>query len=234
MTLSLKALLLLLFFCHNVTFAQNNSQATQDLSSLQTIAEEYLRHKTADLSDTVNVQITPLDSRLQLGQCTAPEPFMPNGSRLWGQTSIGIRCTEGNDWTVYIKAQVQIITDYVVTAAPLPRDHVISPTDITLVKGDLATLPNGTITSPDQVINRVTKSNIRAGSAIRNHHLRQQRIIQRGQGVKVISTGNGFQVTTDATALSDAIEGQITRAKTESGQTVTGVARIGGVIEVKY
>lgn len=234
MTLSPKVLFLLCFFSIPVTFAQTVPAQQQDMSALYVQAKEFLTTKTRDLSDDVQVEITPLDKRMQLARCGNPEPFIPNGGRLWGTTSVGMRCTSDATWTVYFKANVKIIANYLVASSPLKKGQTLSMQDFTLVRGDLSLLPNGTITDPQQALDKVTKAPIRAGNPIRHHNLVQPAIILRGQTVSVVSSGPGFQVATEAIAISDATEGQVARAKTENGQIVSGIAKIGGIIEVRF
>ena len=40
----------------------------------------------------VDVRVGQLDPRLQLQSCARIEPYLPPGTRLWGRTSIGVRC----------------------------------------------------------------------------------------------------------------------------------------------
>jgi flagella basal body P-ring formation protein FlgA len=58
--------------------------------------------------------------------------------------------------------------------------------------------------------------------------------VQQGQSVRVVSSGPGFRVSTEARALNNASEGQIAQARTASGQVVSGIAKAGGVVEVGY
>jgi len=44
----------------------------------------------------------------------------------------------------------------------------------------------------------------------------------------------GFQITTEAIALSTAAPGETVRVRTEAGRTIAGVARRGRVVEVEF
>ena len=57
---------------------------------------------------------------------------------------------------------------------------------------------------------------VASGSVLRLDALKNIPVVQQGQSVRVVSSGPGFQVATDAQALSNAGEGQIARAKTAS------------------
>jgi len=49
-----------------------------------------------------------------------------------------------------------------------------------------------------------------------------------------VSTGVGFSVSSEGKALGNALAGQIVQVRTNNGQTVSGIARPGGVVEVSH
>lgn len=214
--------------------AEQNTPPRQDLGALQKIAEQFMKVQTTGLSGTVNIAVEPVDSRLNLAACTSPQAFMPNGGRLWGRTTIGIKCIAPSPWTIYVRATVQVIAEYIVTAAPLAQGQIIGPNDITKMKGDLSNLPNGIITDPTQAIGRTANISLALGAPIRQDALRSNRVVQQGQTVRVVSTGPGFQISTEARALTNGSEGQMVQAKTPAGQVVSGIAKAGGILEINY
>lgn len=217
-----------------VNAAVADAPARQDHAQLRETVLHYLRIQTAGLPGQVNLSAGQLDPRLNLAACASPEPFMPAGSRLWGKTTVGIRCTAPSTWTVYIPATVQVLAEYVVTASPLAQGQTIAPGDLAKVRGDLTTLPHGIITDPAQAIGRIMSVSLPLGSPLRADSLRSQQAVQQGQVVRLVSNGPGFRVSAEARALNNANDGQVTQARTGSGQVITGIARVGGVVEVTY
>ena len=59
-------------------------------------------------------------------------------------------------------------------------------------------------------------------------------VVQQGQSVMLTSIGNGFSVTAEGKALNNANEGQVVQVKSESGTVVSGIARSGGKVEVRF
>ena len=222
-------LLVLALFSTTVT-----ASARQNLTAINQAAEQFLRDKTRDLSDTVNVFTEPLDTRINLAPCTDLQAFVPNGGRLWGKTSVGVKCASTASWTIYVQATVQIIADYVVTATPISSGQTINQNNLTLLKGDLSTLPASVLTSMDQAIGRIAGASIRSGTPLRQDALRTQPVVQQGQSVRLLSIGPGFEISMEGTALNTATEGQTARAKTASGQVISGIAKTGGIVEVRY
>lgn len=159
---------------------------------------------------------------------------MSAGARPWGRTNVGVRCQLEGGWTIYVPVQVKVIGDYLVTARALARGHVIGADDVLARKGDLAELPAGVMTESAQAIGKTLSLSLQSGQLLRSDSLRAAFVVQQGQNVKVVSKGAGFQVATDGRALNNAADGQVVQVRTASGQTVSGIARAGGVVEVTY
>lgn len=236
MTTSRHALLALssLLLCLSANAANAQAPARQDPVALRQNAEQFLRVQTAGLPGKVDITVGQIDARTNLAACAAPEAFLPNGSRVWGKTTVGMRCREPAPWTIYISATVRVTADYVVTAAPLAQGQLIGPNHLAKVNGDLTALPNGIVTDPAQAIGRTVGISLPAGTPLRGDALRTQQAVLQGQNVRVVSSGPGFQVATEGRALNNAAEGQVAQARTLSGQVVSGVAKAGGIVEVTY
>lgn len=230
----LTALAMLSLLFAQPTLAQSTTPPRQDLGALQQAAQDFMQVQATGLPGTVTIAVDPVDPRLILPACAAPQAFMPNGGRLWGKTSIGIKCTAPSPWVIYVRATVQVIAEYIVTSAPLAQGQTIGPNDITKVRGDLSALPNGIITEESQAIGRTVATSLALGTPLRQDTLRSQRVVQQGQAVRVVSIGPGFQISTEARAMSNATEGQLAQARTPAGQVVSGIAKAGGILEINY
>ncbi len=206
----------------------------QDLATLQKTAQHFLRTQAAGLPGTIEVEVDAFDSRLSLAACPAPKAFLPNGSRAWGKTTVGVRCTVPAPWTVYVAARVRILADYVAAAVPLAQGQLIGAEDIATLTGDLTALPAGIVTDPSQAIGRSVTRSLPPGAPLREDSLRNQQAIRTGQAVQLITNGPGFRISGEGRAVSNANEGQIAQARTAAGQLVSGIARAGGVLEVRF
>ena len=211
-----------------------NAAPRQDLDQLRQVAEQFLRSQTAGLPGEVNITVGQLEARLNLAACPTPQAFLPNGGRAWGKTTVGIRCSVPVPWTVYVSATVQVFGDYIAAAAPLAQGQNISQNDIARIRGDLTALPPGIITDPSQALGRTAAVSLALGTPLRQDTLRNQQAVQQGQMVRLISSGSGFRVSTEGRALGNAGEGQAIQARTPAGQTVSGIAKMGGIVEVAY
>ena len=201
---------------------------------LYSTLDDYLRIQTKGLPGKVTYSITPLDARTQLSPCDAFEPFLPAGSKLWGKSTVGVRCLGPSTWTIYVPVQVHVSGNYLVSARPMPAGYILGEADIVVRSGDLSTLPPNIITDQTQAIGKTVKSGFSTGQPLRNDQLIAPWAVQQGQNVTTVSNGPGFSVSSDGKALSNAVAGQVVQVRTDSGQTVSGIARPGGIVEVTH
>ncbi len=214
--------------------AAASTQIRQDLGVIQDTAASFLHAQTAGLPGRAEIALVPLDARINLPSCAAIEPSFPPGSRAWGNTTVVIRCAAPSPWTVYIRATVKIIADYVVSTKPLTQGHLLTAADLTMRSGDLSQLPAGIITNPDQAYGKTLAGGLPFGSPLRQDMLRAKVAVIQNQVVKLISGGRGFSVSAEGRALNNAEEGQLVQVRSSSGSLVSGVARAGAIVEVSY
>ena len=215
-------------------WAQAAAEPRQDLAVLKQTAEQFLLTQANGLPGEVRVTVGAIDPRLKLPVCPVPEAFLPPSSKAWGKTTVGVRCNVPSAWTIYVSAQVRVHGEYIAAAAPLAQGQTSGQGDIARVKGDLTNLPSGVITDPSQAIGRTAASTIALGAPLRQDALRNQQAIQQGQAVRVILNGDGFSVSSEARALNNANEGQLTQVRTAAGQVISGIAKLGGIVELAY
>ena len=208
--------------------------AKQNLTAIKAKVSEFLQMQTVGYPGEVNIQVGAIDPNLKLAACEDLQPFLPNGSRAWGKTSVGVQCQAPSKWTIYVQSTVKVVGNYLVAASPLAQGQVITETDVINEKGDLTHLPAGIFTDKAQALGRSVQISMTAGTVLRQEMLKVTPVVQQGQTVKVVSTGNGFSVSAEGLALSKANEGQIIQVKVASGKVVTGIARQGGQIEVAF
>jgi flagella basal body P-ring formation protein FlgA len=208
--------------------------AKQDLGALRDIAEQFLQTQSAGLPGVVTITVGSVDGRMNLAACPAPQAFQQPGAKPWGKTTVGVRCTAPAAWTVYIQAQVSVQGKYVATAVPIVQGQPIDASQLVLASGDLAALPNGVVTDMAQAVGRTSTLSLAAGSPLRLDAQRSKPVVQQGQAVRVVSRGAGFSVSTEAKAIGNAGEGQVVQVRAPNGAILSGVAKLGGTVEVVF
>jgi flagella basal body P-ring formation protein FlgA len=171
----------------------------------------------------VEVVIGRLDPRLQLAPCARIEPYLPNGTRLWGAGRIGLRCASGEArWNVFLPITVKVYGQALVAAAPLAAGRLLGPNDVTQAEVDLAENPSAAVADAALVAGRVLAQPLQPGQSVRATHLRPRQWFAAGETVKVLALGTGFSIAGEGLALSPGIEGQPARVRTEGGLVLTG------------
>ena len=211
-----------------------SSHARQEPAEVKRVIEEFLRVQSRGLPGEASFTVGTIDPNNNLAPCPALEAFLPAGGRPWGRINVGVRCQVAGGWSIYVPAQVRVMGDYFVTARPLARGQAITAGDLARRKGDLAELPAGVVTEEAQAIGKTLNVGTQSGQILRTDTLRAPPAVQQGQSVRIVSKGKGFQVATEGKALNNAADGQVVQVRTASGQTLSGIARPGGTVEVTY
>jgi flagella basal body P-ring formation protein FlgA len=207
--------------------------AKQNLAELKEKITDYLMMQTMGYPGKVTVTTGGIDPHLKLAACHDVNVFMPNGSRPWGKTSVGVRCM-APQWTIYVQATVSVQAQYLVASGPLVQGQLVTPQDMLFESGDLTQLPAGIFTDMTQAVGRTVNISMKAGTVLRQDMLKASPVVQQGQSVMVVSNGQGFSVSAEGRAMTKASEGQVVQVKVANGQLVSGIARTGGKVEVIY
>ncbi len=215
-------------------FAKNRDVEPQyqEIPLIQKAVEAFLYSQTVNSAGDVQVEVGQIDQRITLPKCETLEPFLPPGSRLWGKTSVGVRCNKLVSWTIYVQAEVKVMGNVLHIVRPVSRDQVIDYSDITSQVVNLTEMPEGALTEHAQVIGKIAVTNLTAGQPLRQNMLRAPFVILRGQNVKLMITGRGFSISSEGHALTDAPEGQLVQVRNPAGRIISGLAKQDAIVEV--
>jgi len=207
--------------------------AHQDLSLVRQVAETYAKQQTAHLSGQVTVTLGTIEP-VQFVACSKLQAFLPLGAKLWGNSTIGVRCAAGADWSLYVPVTVRVQGPVVVAARSLPNGKLIAVEDLAVQTAELTQLPSGVLNDANEAAGKTLAVGVNAGHALRQDMLRAPLVIRQGQAVKLVAQGQGFKVSSEGRALANAAVGQMVQVKAQNGQTVSGVARADGAVDVQY
>jgi len=204
----------------------------QDGESVRQTALTFLQQQSAGLPGKITITVAPAFPR-GLAACTTLVPFMPPGARLWGRTTVGVRCAGERPWTLYLQARVSLEATYYLAARQIEPGAVLSPADLMTREGDLANLPRTIVTDPSQAVGAVALARIGAGSPLREDMLRSASSVTIGQTVKVIAVGTGFSISSEGAVMNNASPGQQVRVKVAGGQIISGIVKDGSTVEIQ-
>lgn len=198
--------------------AAGSGQAIQPLETIVAAASRRL-HAEADANwrgdDAVKVEISVgrLDGRLRLPACTLPlETELPPGARPLGAVAVGVRCTAPG-WSLFVPARVAVSRPVVVLAVSRPRGATLSGADLALEPRDLATLPGGYLTDPDELVGMTLRRPVQARTVLLPGHAAAPELVRRGERVILQAAGGAIAVQVEGEALAGGALGERVRVR---------------------
>ncbi|MDO4231523.1 MAG: flagellar basal body P-ring formation chaperone FlgA [Lautropia sp.] len=171
----------------------------------------------------VAVELKADTRKTRLIACEKSEFFLSRGARLRGRVNVGDRCVAGATWTRWHNAFVRVHGPALVSRRALPAGSAPQAADFRVEQVEWSALQHDpasvdTVLAGQQLIRALA-----ADQPLRTDHLRPMPAIRSGEAVTAIADGEGFRIAVDATALSDASDGQPIRVRTASGKVLNGM-----------
>jgi flagella basal body P-ring formation protein FlgA len=205
------------------TIEQARLFANQTAQQAASLVSAHAPPRPGAAAPRIEVIAGTLDPRLRLAPCERVEAYLPAGARAWGRTRIGLRCLQGTTrWNVSMPLTVRVWAQAVVLAVPLPAGSVLASEHLALAEVDWAAEPASAFADPARLIGRSLARPLPAGGAPRQTDLKSRQWFAAGDTVRVVASGAGFAITSEATALSHGLEGQTARVRTEGGRVLSG------------
>jgi flagella basal body P-ring formation protein FlgA len=198
----------------------------QDLASVQTAAEEFIR---AGLTDSAKHYVTAarLDSRLRLQACDKPlQAFAPSAISSAGKATVGVRCDGANAWTLFVPVSVEVEVPVLVLRRALARRSPVAASD---VEPQMRRLPGSAanfITDVASLRGHRLKRAMPEGAPLTIDALAPDVLVRRGQQVTLLASVGTVEIRAQGQALNDA--GASDRVRV---QNVTSLKVVEGVVE---
>lgn len=171
----------------------------------------------------MEVQLGSLDSRLRLAPCGNVEPYLPPGARLWGRTRVGLRCVDGmSRWNVSLPVTVNAYGKAWVIKNPVASGAVLTENDVVEAEVNWAEESSPVLRDGALWIGHVATRLLTTGQTLRQGMVKPAQVFQAGAQVRVFAQGAGFQISSDAQALSAGVVGQLARVRMENGRISSG------------
>lgn len=203
----------------------------QDGESIRRAALAFLQQQAAGLPGKTTVTVAPAFPR-GLAACTTLEPFLPSGARLWGRTTVGVRCAGERPWTIYLQAKLAVQATYYVAARQIAPGETLTAADLVARDGDLTLLPLAVITDAQQAVGATALTRVAAGLPLRQDLLKSAASVSIGQTVRVVASGQGFTISAEGSVLNNAAPGQQVRVRMAAGQIVTAIVKDAATVEI--
>jgi flagellar basal body P-ring formation protein FlgA len=170
---------------------------------------------------SVTVEVGSPDPRLRLAPCDQVQPFLPLGQTLWGRSRLGLRCVQGPvKWSISVPVQVTVHGLAWAAAQALPSGTVLVAAHLVRQRVELSADSSPAFQQAEAPIGRVLQRPLHAGETLRAAQLKPRQWFAAGDSVRLLLSGDGFSVRTEAQALAIGFEGQSTRLRLESGRVL--------------
>lgn len=198
--------------------------------NLQEMTQNWLRNAAAAVQPAgvtglrMEVTVGSLDSRLKLAACGNIEPYLPPGSKLWGRTRVGLRCVDGvSRWNVTLPVTVNAFGPAWVVKTHVPSGAVLTEGDVVEAEVNWAEDMNPVLRDRSLWVGQVATRLLTTGQTLRQGMVKPAQVFQAGAQVRVVAQGAGFQISSDAQALSVGVVGEIARVRMDNGRVTSGV-----------
>lgn len=204
------------------------AQAVSSEAQLPALAQAWLDQALAaqaardPLPVRLEATLGALDSRLRLAPCARVDTYLPPGSRLWGNSRIGLRCLDGaRRWNVTLPVTVKATGSAWVLRRDVAPGQALEVGDLMLAEVDWTAEASPVLAGRDAWAGQVAARALSAGQTLRQNMVRAAQVFQAGAQVRVLVQGGGFQISAEGQALSPGVVGQPARVRTESGRVLS-------------
>ena len=171
----------------------------------------------------MELSVGALDSRLRLAPCANVEPYLPPGARLWGHSRVGLRCVDGLvKWNVSVPVTVKAFGKAWVVRGQVQAGNPVTQADVVQAETDWAEDTNPVLIDPALWLGQTATRTLSTGQVLRSGLVRATQVFQAGTQVRVVAEGPGFQISSDAQALSAGVVGQAARVRMDNGRITSG------------
>ena len=184
---------------------------------------QQLREGTLPIPLRAEIEVGSLDSRLRLAPCQRVEPHLPPGTRLWGRSRIGLRCTDGPvAWNVFLPIYVRVWGPGWVLRRPVAPGETLTDEHAQPAEVDWTDHRDHVLVAPKDWVGREAARGLAAGQVLRTGSVRPARAFALGSVVRVRVEGLGFTLTATGEALGEGRVGESVRVRLANRRVLTG------------
>ncbi|MGY6277669.1 flagellar basal body P-ring formation chaperone FlgA [Methylomonas sp. MgM2] len=211
------------------------ASSTQSLNDINEAVHNFVLSSLA-ADGQYEISETQIDPRLQLPACDQSLAiFSQSGSIEPGRNTIGVRCNGTNNWLIYSTVSVKSFKDVIVLAKQLGRNDLIGIEHLRSESRDVATLQQGYLTNPEDIVNKQATRAIAAGTVLNRLHYTEPTLVKRGEQVSIQSGKPGFLISATGIAMMDGSKGQQISVKNISSKRVIQATVAGhGLVTVYF
>jgi flagella basal body P-ring formation protein FlgA len=210
-------------------------QLSQSHESINEVVKDIIA-RNIPISGEYEISLMPLDSRLNLPQCTEPlEAFTTTDVIKAGRNAVGVRCNAENKWSIFTSAIIKVYQMVVVLSQPIQRGETITRQHLSIERRDVSTLREDFVTQAEQIENKQAVRPLNAGAILSMRNFAEPKLIKRGDKVVISAGKSDFTIRMNGIAMMEGIKGQLVRIKNQnSGRIINATVVEPGLVSVNY
>ena len=193
------------------------SIAAQPLSSardadIREAVTTYVLEKTANLGWETHLKKISISGNPALPEGPLEfEVIAPQQWEGWGNVSLAVVARQGDRVVrnIPVRVEVEALADMVVTLRQLDHGTIITSTDITVLKRDVAMVAGKFTRNADDIVGKRARTMLKANSAVRTDQIEKVPLIISGQMVTIMAENNIMKITLSGKARSAGAVGDI-------------------------
>jgi flagellar basal body P-ring formation protein FlgA len=211
-----------------------DAEGWQSLSSIRAAAEKSVRSRMPANGRGILVTAGELDPRLRLPRCSGPlRATATFGSQVQARMAVGVGCSHGSTWTVFVPVTVESEIPLLVLRVPAVAGTRLAAGDVTQETRRVAGLAVGYINDAAVLAHNTLKRPLAAGSVLTADALVPDVVVRQGEEVTLLAGAGGIEVRASGRALANGRDGERIRVQNlGSLKVVEGVVDSSRVIHV--
>jgi flagella basal body P-ring formation protein FlgA len=125
-------------------------------------------------------------------------------------------------WNVSVPVNVKAFGNAWVVRGQVMAGNPLTQSDAVQVEVDWAEDSNPVLADATAWLGQTAMRSLSTGQVLRSGMVRPTQVFQAGTQVRVVAEGPGFQVSSDAQALSAGVVGQTARVRMDNGRVASG------------
>lgn len=226
--------LMLFSFCLTLCFPQDALATTPNAyQQINQAIEQYSSQLLSPRYQDYQLQIRPIDQRMQLSPCQSPLAISHRpANRMSGRLTMKVSCAGPDNWGIHVPVTIKAFDQVVIAIQPIPKDTQLTALDVKLESRDVTLLHSGYYKDLTQVVGQVSKRPIREDQVVNSAILQPAMMVDRGEKVVIFAEGKGLSIRTTGVAMQQGVHGELIRVKnSKTNKVVEG--RISGPGQVK-
>lgn len=210
----------------------DNAQMLNNLPQLQKMLESEFDKNNY----IVKISLTELNDRIQSANCGPAQWQIPAGVSLRGKVALVARCRAGGDMALFYQpVEIRLTSRVAVSTRALRFNERVDSDAVRMEERDITHLltQNDLLDKLDDITGQQTRRGIAQGSILRRDMFEPLPTIRAGDNIRLVISGEGFRLSTEATALQSGQPGQQIRVKTAQGKVLTGAVSAQQFVEMR-